>query len=196
MNELDFILLFVILLGVVIGLRRGFIRILISIVGIYFTVLIAGYVCNPMARTLSGGLRDAFGAEDTLTTTVSLSYLVVLIAMTVIVEIVSRSTFEETHLPRLRGLDNLLGSLVGIWYGALWASLLLIPIQYGGGGSWAESIRESMLVPTLNDVFRTSVLDIVSVLFINFSPGLYHWGVPQKELQLFLNLVCLRHFPF
>jgi uncharacterized membrane protein required for colicin V production len=170
MNELDFILLFVILVGIAIGMRRGLIRVLLSIVGIYFTVLVAGYVYDPMADTLTDGL----GLGITMMT--NFSYLVILVATTVAVEVASRSFFEGTRIVSIGALDNLLGGIVGILYGALWASLLLVPAQFGvatTGGVWTDAIRGSTLVPILNDIFRTVVLDVVRILFIDGIPPLY-----------------------
>jgi uncharacterized membrane protein required for colicin V production len=170
MNELDFILIFVILVGIAIGMRRGLIRVLISLVGIYFTVVVAGYVYDPMARTLSDGL----GLGIIMMT--NFSYLVLLAATTVVVEVASRSFFEGTRIVSLGALDNLLGGIAGILYGALWASLLLVPVQFGvatTGGVWTEAVQESALVPILNDVFRTVVLDVVGFLFVDGIPPLY-----------------------
>ena len=170
MNELDFLLLFVILLGIAVGMRRGLIRVLISIVGIYATVLIAGYLYDPMARTLADGFSMG------ITMMINFSYLVVIVAMTVVVEVASRSFFEGTRIISLGSLDNLLGGLVGIFYGALWAALLLVPIRFGiasSGGVWTTAVAESTLAPILNDIFRSAVLDVLRVLFINGIPSIY-----------------------
>jgi uncharacterized membrane protein required for colicin V production len=171
MNELDYLLLFVILVGVAIGLRRGLMRILISIVGVYPTVLVAGYVYEPVGRIVSEALGLGRVAMD------NLAYLVAIAAMTAVVELASHMLFESTRLPALGRLDDLFGGFVGGLYGALWASLLLVPIQYGvawSGGAWTEALYESALLPTLNEIFRNGVLEIVRVLFLNDLPPLYH----------------------
>ena len=96
--------------------------------------------------------------------------------LTVVVGLASRSFFEDTRLVGLRELDNLLGGIVGIVYGAMWASLLLMPVQYGiarTGGAWVQAVLESKLLPTLNDFFRVTVLEIVSLLFVDGVPPLY-----------------------
>jgi uncharacterized membrane protein required for colicin V production len=189
MNELDLILLFVILLGLSIGLRRGFIRVLISIVGIYFAVAVAGYLYDTMGRVLS----DAFGLGSVMT--FNFSYLVILIVVTAVVEIVSRVTFEDTRLPRLGRVDNLLGGMVGIGYGALWASLLLIPFQFSR--EWLTAIRGSAFLPNLNAFFWTAILNPLSFLFeiggncsycIDGIPELYYWGVPYRTALLLIDL--------
>jgi uncharacterized membrane protein required for colicin V production len=170
MNELDFILLFVIVVGIAIGMRRGIIRVLISIIGLFFSVIVAGYAYDPMARTLTDGLGLG------ITMMANFSYLVVLAATTVAVEVASRSFFEGTRIVSIGALDNLLGGIAGILYGALWASLLLVPVQFGiasTGGVWTNAVRESTLVPILNDTFRTVVLDVGSFLFVDGIPRLY-----------------------
>src|SRR3990170_736118 len=128
-NELDYILVFIILLGVGIGLRRGLIRIVVSTIGIYFTVLVAGYAYEPIGDTLADGLARLGIPMETVGTH-NFTYIVVVIAMTVVVELVSRSTFEVTRLRYLPSLDKLLGGIAGVFYGALWASLFLVPGQY------------------------------------------------------------------
>ena len=192
-NELDYILIFIILVGVGIGLRRGLVRVLISTVGIYFTVIVAGYAYEPMGDTLSGAL-SRLGINVSTTAAHNFSYLVVVIAMTVAVELVSRSTFEETHIRVLWRLDNLLGGIAGVFYGALWASLFLVPPQYGlaqTAGAWSTAVFQSELVPTLNRVFRDAVLDVVGIFFVGGTPELYLNPVSQRVAGLFLKLASL-----
>ena len=55
MNQLDIILLFIIVVSVATGLRRGLIRVLISVLGIYVTVVFVGYAHRPMGDTVAGG---------------------------------------------------------------------------------------------------------------------------------------------
>jgi uncharacterized membrane protein required for colicin V production len=177
MNGLDFILALVILIGVIIGLRRALLRVLISIVGIYFTVLVAAYVYHPMGWTLSEALNDLNPAFDPGKTAMyNISYLIIVACMTAIVELASASYLEDTHIPVLGRVDHLLGGVAGILYGALWASLLLMPVQYGiarSGGSWTSAVRQSDLVPILNEVFRNGVLEVVRLLLLDGIPPLY-----------------------
>lgn len=190
MNELDYILIFIILIGVAIGLRRCFVRVLISIIGIYITVIVAGYAYQPMGDTVTGAAARV-GIELGSTEAHNFIFLVVVIAMTVTVEWVSRLTFEETHIPTLRGIDNLLGGVVGIYYGVLWASLFLVPAQYSvarTGGTWTTAVLQSNLVPTMNQVFQGAVLNIVSIFFIDGTPELYLNPISERVVLLWLNL--------
>lgn len=190
MNELDYILIFIILIGVAIGLRRCFVRVLISIIGIYITVIVAGYAYQPMGDTVTGAAARV-GIELGSTEAHNFIFLVVVIAMTVTVEWVSRLTFEETHIPTLRGIDNLLGGVVGIYYGVLWASLFLVPAQYSvarTGGTWTTAVVQSNLVPTMNQVFQGAVLNIVSIFFIDGTPELYLNPISERVVLLWLNL--------
>ena len=189
MNELDFLLLIIIVAGAVIGLRRGLIRVLISIVGIYLVVLVAGYAYKPIGDILSGGL-DRLSIGFGKIPAHNLVYVVIVVGMTVAVELVSRAVFEETRLRSISSLDGLLGAVVGLFYGALLASLFLVPSQYGmaqSGGGWSTAINGSALVPTLNRVFRDTVLDVVSILFVNGTPELFLNSVSQRVSSLLLN---------
>jgi uncharacterized membrane protein required for colicin V production len=176
-------------------LRRGVIRVLISIIGFHFTLLVIGYVYQYTGRALAGGL----GLDRVQTD--NFSYVVFLIFLTIVVEVTSRSLFEYTRILSLRGLDNLLGGLLGILYGALWASLFLVPIQYDaspvqygvirGTSVWREALSESTLVPILNQVFQTVVLNIVGILFIDGTPELYLNEVSRRVSYLMLSLTAL-----
>jgi uncharacterized membrane protein required for colicin V production len=195
MNELDFILVFIILVGAGVGLRRGLVRVFISIIGIHFTVLMAGYAYEPIGETVHRA-ANRIGIGLGLTAAQNLTYIVVVIAATVAVEVVSRSTFEETRLRPLRDLDNLLGGIAGVLYGALWAALFLVPSQYGiaqGSRAWSTAVNGSKLVPTLNNVFKVVVLNLVSILFIDGIPKLYLNRVTQKTSYLLFQLASLRY---
>jgi uncharacterized membrane protein required for colicin V production len=197
-NELDYILIFIILIGVASGLRRCFVRVLISIIGIYLTVIVAGYAYQPMGDTVTSAAAR-IGIELGSTEAHNFIFLAVVIAMTVTVEWVSRATFDETRIPSLRGLDNLLGGLVGVYYGALWASFFLVPAQYSvarTGGSWTTAVVQSNLVPTLNQVFQGAVLDIVSIFFIDGTPELYLNPISERVAVLFMNLAPVRQVFF
>jgi uncharacterized membrane protein required for colicin V production len=192
-NELDYLIIFIVLLGAGIGLRRGLIRVLISIVGIYATVLVAGYLYKPVGNTISGAF-DRVGIDVGLTGSHNFSYIVAVVAMTVVVELVSRATFEGTRLRSFRALDTPLGGIVGVFYGALWASLFLVPGQYTAarsGGAWLRAVNQSALVPTLNNVFRDAVLDVVGIFFLNGTPELFINAVFEQVSHLFLNLASI-----
>jgi uncharacterized membrane protein required for colicin V production len=170
MNELDYIILSIVAVGVIIGLRRGFLRVVISIVGFLFIVTATGYAYAPIGRTISG----AFNLGQTVM--FNFAYVMMLVAMTVVVELVSRTVFEDTSLPALQGLDNLLGGIMGVLYGALWAALLLIPAEFAVvrlGGAWTEALQQSVLLPTLNQIFHTVILNIIRPLFVNGVPPIY-----------------------
>ena len=190
MHEMDAFLIAFLLVGAAIGLRRGVIRVLLSIVGIYFSLIVIGHGYRPISRALSG----AFTLNRTLTD--NFAYTLLLIAMTVLVEVVSRSTFEETKLRAIGGLDNLLGGLVGLLYGALWASLFLAPIQFdiyatNEASPWTEAVFASELVPRLNNIFQTGVIDIVGIFFNNRIPYLFRNPVSDQLAQAFYHLAWL-----
>jgi uncharacterized membrane protein required for colicin V production len=190
-NQLDYLLISIILAGVAVGLRRGLIRILISSVGIYFAVVVAGYAYAPIGEILSNGL-GRLSIDLGIVPAHNLVWGIFVIAMLVLAEVLSRYTFEETRIRSLRGLDYLLGGIAGVLYGALLASLFLVPSQYGvarGGGAWTTALFESKLVPTLNGLFRDTVLDVVSILFVNGIPEIYLNSITRTLSHLPHNLL-------
>jgi uncharacterized membrane protein required for colicin V production len=190
-NQLDYLLISIILAGVGVGLRRGLIRILISSVGIFFAVVVAGYAYAPIGKILSNGL-GRLSIDLGIVPAHNLVWGIFVIAMLVLAEVLSRYTFEETRIRSLRGLDYLLGGIAGVFYGALLASLFLVPSQYGvarGGGAWTTALFESKLVPTLNGLFRDTVLDVVSILFVNGIPEIYLNSITRTLSHLPHNLL-------
>jgi hypothetical protein len=122
------------------------------------------------------------------------SYLVVVIAMTVVVELISKNTFEATSLRVAPSLDKLLGAGVGVLYGALWASLFMVPWQYNvaeTGGAWTTAVLESNLVPTLNNIFVNGVLDIAGIFFVDGTPKLFLNPISSRVSSLFLELASM-----
>jgi uncharacterized membrane protein required for colicin V production len=192
-NELDLILIFIILLCVFIGWRRGVVRVLFSIAGIYATVIVVGYLYATVGDILSRA-ANRIGIGLGVTQAEILTYVVVLIAMTVVVELLSRNTFEETRIRSIGVLDKILGATVGILYGMLWASLFLVLIQYSvaqTGDTWTTALYGSSLVPTLNRFFQTAVLDVVSIFFTGGVPELFLNRVSQRLVYLFNSLALL-----
>lgn len=188
MEPIDILLGAVILVGAAIGLRRGVIRVLLSIVGIYPSLIVIGYGYQPISQALSG----AFSMDRVFTD--NFAYVVLLIAVTVAVELLSRTVFEETHLRAIGGLDNVLGGLIGLLYGALWASLLLVPVQYDiyatlHTSAWTEAVFASDLIPRLNDIFQTGVINIVGIFFSRPMPYLFRNPVYDQLAQFFFNLI-------
>lgn len=177
MNELDFLLIFIVLLCVFIGWRRRLVRVCISIVGLYATVIIIGYLYGPLSDTGRRAFnRLGLGMEMGVTQSEILTYLILLVALTVIVELLSRNTFVETHILSIGMLDPILGAVVGIFYGMFWASLFLVPSQFSvaqSGDTWTATLYGSTLVPVMNDFFQRAVLDVVSIFFTRGVPELY-----------------------
>jgi hypothetical protein len=152
--------------------------------------LVAGYFYKPVGNTISGAF-DRVGIDVGLTGAHNFSYFVAVLAMTLIVELVSRSTFEGTRLRSFRSLDAPLGAIAGVFYGALWASLFLVPGQYSAarsGGAWLTAVNQSALVPTLNSVFRDAVLDVAGIFFLNGTPELFINPVFERVSHLFMDL--------
>jgi hypothetical protein len=163
----------------------------------YFAVIIIGYLYRPIGDTSSGALAE-LGVDLEIVSAYNLSYVVTLIALTVAVELVSRATFEETRIRSLRGLDKLLGALAGVFYGALWASLFLVPGQYAvsqAGGPWTAAISDSSLVPTFNSLFNNAVLDVVSIFFAGDVPRLYRNTVSLRVSSIILDLASVWRLP-
>jgi uncharacterized membrane protein required for colicin V production len=189
-NELDLIIIFIVFIGAFIGWRRGLVRVFISIFGIFVTVIVVGYLYELVGDIVSRS-ANRIGIGLGITQAEILVYIVSVIVMTAIVELLSRNTFEGTRIQSLGVFDNVLGALVGIIYGLLWASLLLAPAQYSvtqTGDTWRVTLFGATLVPALNSFFQHAVLDVVNIFFTGGVPKLYRNQVTAELSFLFLNL--------
>ncbi|MBU0705342.1 MAG: CvpA family protein [Chloroflexi bacterium] len=149
---IDLILLLVVVGFVAAGYRQGIIRGIGTIVIIYFATGVAATMYRVTApyvsvilqvwsilwNVLAAAIRRTTAPEssfalggavdrDSLAASFGLLTLIIWVAL----EIVSRTSFKDTHLPRLRILDNLGGIAIHLIVGALVASLLFNTIGYG-----------------------------------------------------------------
>jgi hypothetical protein len=76
--------------------------------------------------------------------------------------------------------------------------LFLVPIQYSAaqtGGAWVTATRDSQLVPTMNSLFKRSVLDLVGFLFLDGVPLIYLNPVSRRVAILFWEPVRMSIVP-
>lgn len=169
---LDFLLLLGGLGGLFLGLRRGFLRMILSIIALFLATAFATLLTTPLVNVFVE--RSGSQAE----TPKGIVFAGLLIALYAILESLMRSSFPETRIYSLGSLDNVLGLLISPAWTLMALALVTLILGYTsfaitnsqGGGLLGGWINSSGLVSLLKDFFHIP-LTLMRFLF----PG----GLPQ-----------------
>jgi len=175
----DFLLLLGGIGGLLLGLRRGFLRTILSTIALLLAMAFAALLATPLVGIF---VRESGGQAET---PIGIVFTGLLLAIYAILEGMMRSSFPETRIRALGSLDNVLGFLVASGWTLLALALFVLVVGYtnfammgspsaGLVGGW---ISTSNLVTFLKDFF-----DIPMSLMRFLFPG----GLPQP-LKFFVE---------
>jgi membrane protein required for colicin V production len=136
----DIVILIVILISLLLGLWRGFVKEAFSLASWVAAVLIAGFFSAPLADLMTGVLGNATARSVLASATL---FILVMFVGALIGNIMSKLSAKIG----LRGVDRTLGSLFGLLRGLIIVLLVLfltVPFQFSE--NW---YRDSVLVPRL-----------------------------------------------
>jgi uncharacterized membrane protein required for colicin V production len=162
---LDFVLLLLGVGGLILGLRRGFLRVVLATIALLLAMAFAALIATPLVRVFveQGGAQ----AE----TPIGIVFTGLLLAIYGILEGLLRGSFPDTRLRRLGGFDNILGFLVSPGWTLLVITLLVLCVAYTVSavtgtnetfiGQW---VRSSSLVAFLKDFFDIPI-SLMAFLF-------------------------------
>jgi len=169
---LDFLVLLGAVGGLILGLRRGFVRMILATVTLLLAMAFAALLATPLVRVFV----ESSGSQTE--TPIGIVFAGLLVAIYAILEALMRSSFPETRIRAIGTLDNVLGFLIAPLWTLLALALIVLIVGYtsfavtgspGTGlfGSWVSS---SSIVAFLRDFFQIPV-NLMRFLF----PG----GLPQ-----------------
>lgn len=175
----DFLLLLGGIGGLLLGLRRGFLRTILSTIALLLAMAFAALLATPLVGIF---VRESGGQAET---PIGIVFTGLLLAIYAILEGMLRSSFPETRIRALGSLDNVLGFLVASGWTLLALALFVLVVGYtnfammgspsaGLVGGW---ISTSSLVTFLKDFFDVP-MSLMRFLF----PG----GLPQP-LKFFVE---------
>jgi membrane protein required for colicin V production len=130
MNWFDIILIAVLLLSTVVGIWRGFINMILPLIGIIVGVILAGLY----APTVGGWLPidNAEYAEWT-------GYAIIIVGTLIVSIILAVILGRFIHMTFLKWLDRLMGGILGLALGALLcAAALAACVKYGLGTDFIQ----------------------------------------------------------
>jgi membrane protein required for colicin V production len=139
MNWLDVIILVTLLAGLVGGLATGFIRGLLTLVGLVAAALLAGRLYGALAARLTFLNNEAAASV--------LGFAIIFLAVMLLTAVVIQVLRSAVQSIMLGWLDRALGGFIGLLLGALpWGLLLTLWAKFFGGGALESSSIASFLV--------------------------------------------------
>ena len=158
MSTLDLFVVGVIALGGLLGIYWGFIRQVLSVVG-----LIAGLV---LANRYGGRAADAFSSfvsSDALAQV--LGFVFVLLAVSAVVSLLATLLRRFVGLLFLGWLDHLIGGVLGVLQGALVCTVVLVVAAFFSTELFTSALEKSRVAPQLMRVLGTVVLAFLPAPF-------------------------------
>lgn len=165
MSTLDIVVVGVIVLSGLLGIYWGFIRQVLSVVG-----LVAGLV---LAQRYGGRAADAlasFSSNDALVQV--LGFVFVLLAVSAVVSLLATLLRRFVGLLFLGWLDHLIGGVLGLLQGALLSTVLLLIVAFFSTEQFPEALASSRVAPQL--------VRVLGALVLVFLPAPFH--VPVQRL--------------
>lgn len=152
MNWFDFLLLFLILVGVVVGFMQGMLRQLLGLLAFYVGLVTASYFQGGLVRWI-----DFFFPKMAEVAQDSLAFLAILALVYVTLHWLGQQAFPETRLASLGVLDQLGGMVIGFLVVGVQIGVGVSILKFVSGVSWIEgdtvrfalvqAIEASYLVP-------------------------------------------------
>ena len=139
MNGVDLVILIVLLVGIVGGIARGFVRCLLGLVGLALAILLAATYHGQVAASFLG-----FIPGDRAPAIVA--FILIFIVVVIVVGLIAAAVARALRLVSLGWLDRLAGGLLGFVMSAIVAGLLLLLAVMAGFGE-NKAIIDSSLAP-------------------------------------------------
>src|SRR5689334_5891505 len=151
MSTLDTAIVVVLVLSGALGIYWGFIRQVLSVVGLVAGLVLASRYGDRVADWLS-----SFISSDTVVQ--ALGFLIVLIAVSALVSLLATLLRRFVGLLFLGWLDHLIGGVLGVLQGVLLSTVILLVAAVFPTALFANALAESRIAPQLVRVIGSAVL--------------------------------------
>lgn len=152
MNATDIIIGVILILGLVSGIARGFVRGLFGLAGLILGVMIAAGNYEHAARTILAFMPD----ERSRTI---LAFVAILLIVLVLFSLLGRLLSKAVHLADLGWMDRLAGAVLGLLTASILSGMLLM-LAVVGGVHGERFLVDSVLAPKV-----LAVTDAVVCIF-------------------------------
>jgi len=173
MNWFDFILVFLVLVGVIVGYVQGLLRQLTGLVALYVGLVAASYFQGAVERWI-----DFFVPKMADVGQESLAFLGILAVVYATLHWLGQQAFPETRLASLGVLDQLGGMVIGFLVVGVQIGVGVLIFRFVSGVSWirgdtvrlafAQAIEASPLVPA----FQTHLTFVARIILPWLPAGL------------------------
>lgn len=146
MNWLDGLIIFVVLICMFLGYRRGLLGTLIMLGGIVLAIVMAGWFYSPVANWLSNYLESWTQARVA-------AFIVIFVGIVVVALTISWLLDRFLSLAHIAWLNKLGGLVIGLVIGALvWGAVLSLIVKFPWGNV-ERTVRSSAIADFLLDKF-------------------------------------------
>ena len=177
LNPFDVLIVFVLLGGVALGFIRGLVRMILSLV-----VLYVGAVLATAFYIVAGGwVNRMFGLPRK--TSEGLTFLLILVLTSVVLNFILRRTYKDTELPGVRQIDQLGGMIIGFFLTCIWIGFgilvlaFLLGTEVTAGEGYRQSLisyfRSSNLIPVFYDFLSVALTTLRPWMPKGLSPELF-----------------------
>ena len=184
MSFVDALLIAFVFITTIVGFFKGTLKISIALVTFYLAVILASLYFSFMARAL------ATNSTSSLQILNMLSFLVILVIAYIILLLTGLYAFRYIHVgQRAQILDKIGGAILGLFLGAMFASIFAMILRYLFITQFVEATLDYPLMRGLAGSTRKSVLlslfvdGILPVLYAPLSPFL-----PEQADRIFRSL--------
>jgi len=145
MNGVDLVILVLLLIGVVSGLARGFVRCLLGLAGLALAIVLAAAHHARIAEMFLGFVPGDRGPGI-------VAFVLIFVVVVIVVGLIAAALSRALKLVSLGWLDRLAGGILGFLMAAMVVGLLLL-LAVMAGFDDSDAIVESTLAPR---VFRVT----------------------------------------
>ncbi len=139
MNVADVAIWILLVIGFVSGLARGFVRGLMSLVGLFLGIVVAAGNCRRLADPLLSSVPGDRAPEI-------VAFVIIFVVVALLVGVVARIISKALKLAALGWLDRLAGAALGIIMASMVAGILLL-LAVMGGLEGKRAFAESEMAP-------------------------------------------------
>jgi len=142
MSTLDTAIVVVLVVSGALGLYWGFIRQVLSVVGLIAGLVLAGRYGGMIADWLSSFISSAMATQ-------AIGFVLVLVAVSATASLLATLLRRFVGLLFLGWLDHLIGGVLGVVQGALACTIILIVVAAFSSETWLEALIASRFAPLL-----------------------------------------------
>jgi uncharacterized protein YkwD/uncharacterized membrane protein required for colicin V production len=160
MNWLDLAIIFLLLFGISIGIRRGFLRTGLDLAVLVVAAIMGMFLYRPIAALLAGFVEAERATLNVFALAIS-AVVVFSVLSALLGSALAPLIWSARRNPPVRVADNLLGALPGVVYGLIFGLMLTLFVSFFGLGNGIDrALAESELATRL----RGSAQDITGGL--------------------------------